>query len=130
MNKAVMTLFLVLACNVSTSYAQNDKDKDKADKEKDKTALSVPANPHNPKNPTLADLQNPDESELSQANLDLLAKNAELQSRVDELTTQVNVLVNERSGQMFLYGMMSVLLGLVVGIGLMWFVVSKNKSDW
>lgn len=128
MNKVLAILCILLSCNIMTSYAQNN-DKDK-EKDKAKTTVSVPANPHDPKNPTLADLQNPDESELSAANIDLLAKNAELQSRVDELTTQVNVLVNERSGQMFLYGMMSVLAGLVVGAGLVWLIVSKNKSDW
>ncbi|WP_066801547.1 hypothetical protein [Moraxella oblonga] len=131
MNKIIIALCVILACNVMTSHAQNDsKDKDSKGKDKEKTTLSVPANPHNPKNPTLAELQKPDESELSQANTDLLAKNAELQSRVDELTTQVNVLVNERSGQMFFYGAMSVLAGLFVGIGSVWFIVNKNKSDW
>lgn len=62
---------------------------------------SAPANPHDPNAPTLAQLQAPQESELSVANTELLAKNAELEGRVAELTTQINLLVNERHAQFF-----------------------------
>ncbi|AWY19788.1 hypothetical protein LP123_04265 [Moraxella bovis] len=74
-----------------------------------------PASPHDPNAPTIAELNSPDDNELSRANTELLAKNSELQGRIDELTTQVNVLVNERSGQLFLYGVISTLVSFILG---------------
>ncbi len=91
---------------------------------------SAPANPHDPNAPTLAQLQAPAESELSVANTKLLAKNAELESRVAELTTQVNVLVNERHGQFFLYGALTALFCFGLGVVLSWTVFNKKKSNW
>lgn len=93
-------------------------------------AAPAPNNPHDPNAPTLAELQTPEESELSRANTELLAKNAELENRVTELTTQVNVLVNERSGQLFLYGAFTVLFSMLFGAWAAWFVLKRKKSDW
>lgn len=93
-------------------------------------ATSAPANPHDPNAPTLAELQTPDDNELSLANKELLAKNAELESRVAELTTQVNVLVNERHGQFFLYGTFSTLLSFALGMVCALFFLKKKKSTW
>lgn len=86
-----------------------------------------PASPHDPNAPTLAELAKPDDSELSKANTELLAKNSELQGRIDELTTQVNVLVNERSGQLFLYGAVSTFVAFVTGLMLAFLISSKRK---
>ena len=89
-----------------------------------------PTSPHDPNAPTLAQLQSPKESELSAANTELLAKNAELEGRIAELTTQVNVLVNERSGQLYLYGALTVIVSLLMGVLGTWFILNKKKSDW
>ena len=66
---------------------------------------------------------------LSTANQKLLTENARLQREVNDLDTQVNVLVNERSGQLFLYGAMTglgaVLLGLLIG----WLTFGR-KGGW
>lgn len=80
--------------------------------------------------PTLAKSQSPTQNELLTANTELLAKNIELQHRIDELTTQVNVLVNERSGQLFLYGAISTVLAFLSGVVVAKFFVRKRKSDW
>lgn len=85
-----------------------------------------PMSPHRPDAPTLAELNNPDDSQLSRANIELLAKNNELQRRVDELTTQVNVLVNERGGQLFLYGAISTLVSFILGFILASFVMKRR----
>ncbi len=85
-----------------------------------------PMSPHRPDAPTLAELNNPDDSQLSRANIELLAKNNELQRRVDELTTQVNVLVNERGGQLFLYGVISTLVSFILGFILASFVMKRR----
>lgn len=91
------------------------------------TEVDIPSTPHDANAPTLAELQAPNESELSQANTELLAKNAELQGRIDELTTQVNVLVNERSGQLFLYGAVSTFMSFMAGFVLAWVFIQKKK---
>lgn len=82
-----------------------------------------------PNQPTLAQLSQPNASQLSTANQQLLAKNAELQNQVDSLTTQVNVLVNERSGQIFIYGAVTALLSGILGIALGWMVAGR-KGRW
>lgn len=94
------------------------------------TGTPPPTSPHDPNAPTLAQLQSPKESELSAANTELLAKNAELEGRIAELTTQVNVLVNERSGQLYLYGALTVIISLLIGAFGAWFILNKKKSDW
>jgi hypothetical protein len=83
----------------------------------------------NPKQPTLAQLSQPTDSQLSNANQQLLAKNAELQNQVDSLNTQVKVLVNERSGQIFIYGAVTALLSGILGIALGWMVAGR-KGRW
>lgn len=83
----------------------------------------------NPSQPTLAQLNQPNDSQLSKANQQLLAKNAALQNQVDSLTTQVNVLVNERSGQLFIYGAVTALLSGMLGIALGWLVAGR-KGRW
>lgn len=83
----------------------------------------------NPNQPTLAQLNQPNDSQLSKANQQLLAKNAALQNQVDSLTTQVNVLVNERSGQLFIYGAVTALLSGMLGIALGWMVAGR-KGRW
>lgn len=90
-------------------------------------AADVPANPHNPENPTLLDAITPDDSELSRANTELLAKNAELTRQVDDLTTQVNVLTQERSGQLFAYGAITTVLAMLLG-----FILAKliSRQRW
>lgn len=70
--------------------------------------------PTTPTNTLLTQIQ-PSESALQTANTELLAKNAELSRQVDDLTTQVQVLVQERSGQLFMYGAMTALFSLLLG---------------
>ena len=78
---------------------------------------------------TLAQLNQPTDSQLSNANQQLLAKNAELQNQVDSLNTQVKVLVNERSGQIFIYGALTALMSGILGIALGWLVAGR-KGRW
>ena len=61
---------------------------------------------------------------------ELLAKNTELESKVSELTTQVNVLVNERTGQLYLYGALTALIAFFLGAVSVWFILNKKKSNW
>lgn len=77
--------------------------------------------------PTLLDASLPDDRKLLLANNELLAKNAELNRRVDTLTTQVNVLVQERSGQLYIYGAMTAIFCVILG-----FVFAKltTKRRW
>lgn len=93
------------------------------------TVASSTSPMQNPNQPTLAQLSQPNDSQLSKANQQLLAKNAELQNQVDSLTTQVNVLVNERSGQIFIYGAVTALLSGILGIALGWMVAGR-KGRW
>lgn len=74
------------------------------------------SNPDHKGTPSIEEIAAPNNSELSKANAELLVKNAELERRVDELTTQVNVLTHERSGQLFLYGVMTVIVTIVLCI--------------
>lgn len=60
--------------------------------------------------PSIEEITAPNDGSLSHANAELLIKNAELERRVNDLTTQVNVLTHERSGQLYLYGAMTVLI--------------------
>ena len=83
----------------------------------------------NPNQPTLAQLNQPSAPALQQANEQLLMANAELKRQVDSLATQVNVLVHERSGQLFMYGAVTALLGVLVGLTLGWLVFGR-KGRW
>lgn len=116
----------------SATLQTNDKEKTK-DKGKTQTEdtqepdQNIPANPHDPANGTLLEGITPNDSELSRANTELLATNAELVRQVDDLTTQVNVLVQERSGQLFVYGAMTAIISIVIG-----FVLAKllTRQRW
>lgn len=86
--------------------------------------------PATPTAPTLAQLNKPNDSQLSQANQELLVKNAELQRQVDSLNTQNNVLVNERSSDLFVKGAYVAVLSVLVGFALAWFIFGRNKTGW
>lgn len=73
--------------------------------------------------------QQPSESQLSAANQTLLTQNAKLQREVNDLQTQVNVLIHERSGQLYLYGVFTVIVSLFVGFGLGMFVF-RQRDRW
>lgn len=97
----------------------------------------IPTNPisnitaptHNPNQPTLAQLNTPNQEQLSKANEKLLADNAELKRQVDSLNTQVNVLINEHSGQLFIYGSATVIISLLIGIFIGKLIFSR-KGNW
>ncbi|WFF39454.1 hypothetical protein LU290_04345 [Moraxella nasibovis] len=87
--------------------------------------------PHDSQAPSLAEIAAPNDSTLSRANAELLVKNAELERRINDLTTQVNVLTHERSGQLFLYGALTVLvtIGLCVLAGAL-ISMRGQRSRW
>lgn len=110
-----------------TNPQTKEKDKNKEQPTETTPNPDVPANPHDPANGTLLEGITPNDSELSKANTELLAKNAELVRQVDDLATQVNVLVQERSGQLFVYGAMTAIISIVIG-----FVLAKllTRQRW
>jgi len=80
-------------------------------------------------NGTLAAQLQPSKQALSDANQELLSRNAQLQRQVNDLQTQVNVLVYESKGQLFLYGAFTVLISLLVGIFISWLVFTR-RDRW
>ena len=68
-------------------------------------------------------------SALSSANQQLLSRNAQLQRQVNDLQTQVNVLIYESKGQLFLYGALTVLISLLVGIFISWLMFGR-RARW
>lgn len=76
---------------------------------------------------SLASGMQPSDSDLSAANQELLSRNAQLQRDVNDLETRVNVLINERSGQLFMYGAMTVAVSLFLGFLLGGFVFSRRE---
>ena len=76
---------------------------------------------------TLAAQLQPSTKALSEANQELLSRNAQLQRQVNDLQTQVNVLVYESKGQLFLYGAFTVLISLLVGIFISWLVFVRRE---
>ncbi|MBB3107108.1 hypothetical protein FHS24_001625 [Psychrobacter luti] len=78
-------------------------------------------------NDTLAAQLQPSNKALSEANQELLSRNAQLQRQVNDLQTQVNVLVYESKGQLFLYGAFTVLISLLVGIFISWLVFVRRE---
>ena len=78
---------------------------------------------------TLAAQLQPSTKALSEANQELLSRNAQLQRQVNDLQTQVNVLVYESKGQLFLYGAFTVLMSLLVGIFISWLVFVR-RDRW
>ena len=69
----------------------------------------------------------PSNKALSDANQELLSRNAQLQRQVNDLQTQANVLVYESKGQLFLYGAFTVLISLLVGIFVSWLVFVRRE---
>lgn len=78
---------------------------------------------------SLSAQRQPTDSELSIANQELLTRNAQLQRQVNDLETQVNVLKNEHSGQLFLYGVFTVLISIGIGI-LISKTLSARRDHW
>lgn len=76
---------------------------------------------------TLAAQLQPSDKALSDANQQLLSRNAQLQRELNDLQTQVNVLVYESKGQLFLYGAFTVLISLLVGIFISWLVFVRRE---
>ena len=78
---------------------------------------------------SLASEMQPSDSDLSAANQELLSRNAQLQRDVNDLETRVNVLINERSGQLFMYGAVTVAVSLFLGVLLGGFIFSR-RDRW
>ena len=91
------------------------------------TALAANAKPATNISDTLAAQLQPSSKALSEANQELLSRNAQLQRQVNDLQTQVNVLVYESKGQLFLYGAFTVLISLLVGIFISWLVFVRRE---
>lgn len=81
------------------------------------------------KRPTLQSTLQPSHKALAAANQTLLSRNAQLQRQVNDLQTQVNVLIYESKGQLFLYGALTVLVSLLLGAGISWLVLSR-RTRW
>ena len=79
--------------------------------------------------PTLAMQRQPTPSALSTANQNLISENIKLQRQVNDLQTQVNVLIYESKSQLFVYGAMTALLSLVLGAFISW-LVFRSRSRW
>lgn len=90
------------------------------------TTASTPASTNNT---LLATQLQPSTQALSDANQELLSRNAQLQREVNDLQTQANVLVYESKGQLFLYGAFTVLISLLVGIFISWLVFVR-RDRW
>lgn len=78
--------------------------------------------------PTLDQITKPSDSQLSQANQQLLTKNAELQREIDSLNAQVGVLTHDFSGQLFIYGAFTALLSFIAGAVLSFFVLGRQRG--
>lgn len=68
--------------------------------------------------------------QLEHANLQALSQNQELQLKNDNLTVQVQVLQSERSAQMFLYGAMTIAVGVILGFFIASYVYTKRRRQW
>ena len=68
--------------------------------------------------------------QLENANLEALSQNQELQLKNDNLTVQVQVLQSERSAQMFLYGAMTIAVGVILGFFIASYVYNKRRRQW
>lgn len=89
-------------------------------------ASNTNQNALNNPNSLASDMQ-PSDADLSAANQELLGRNAQLQRDVNDLETRVNVLINERSGQLFMYGAVTVAVSLFLGFLLGGFVFSRRE---
>lgn len=109
MKKMLIALMLALPCLThAQSNAPNAEFNTQPNSALDATSQTAA--------PTLAELHAPTNAALSEANTELLTKNAELTRKVDDLTTQVNVLAQERSGQLFIYGAMTAGTAMFIGL--------------
>lgn len=68
--------------------------------------------------------------QLEKANLDALAQNQELQLKNDNLAVQVQVLQSERSAQMFIYGAMTIAVGVLLGFFIASYIYTKRRRQW
>lgn len=68
--------------------------------------------------------------QLEKANLVALAQNQELQLKNDNLGVQLQVLQTERSAQMFLYGAVTVVVGILLGFLLAGYIYNKRRRQW
>ncbi|USA47045.1 hypothetical protein NDN11_02625 [Acinetobacter sp. C26M] len=68
--------------------------------------------------------------QLEHANLEALSQNQELQLKNDNLTVQVQVLQSERSAQMFLYGAMTIAVGVILGFLIASYIHTKRRRQW
>lgn len=68
--------------------------------------------------------------QLEKANLDALAQNQELQLKNDSLGVQVQVLQSERSAQMFLYGAVTIAVGVLLGFLMASYIHTKRRRQW
>jgi len=68
--------------------------------------------------------------QLEKANLDALAQNQELQLKNDSLGVQVQVLQSERSAQMFIYGAVTLAVGVLLGFLIASYAQSKRRRQW
>ena len=68
--------------------------------------------------------------QLEKANLAALAQNQELQLKNDNLGVQLQVLQTERSAQMFLYGAVTVAVGVLLGFLLAGYIYNKRRRQW
>ena len=68
--------------------------------------------------------------QLENANLEALSQNQELQLKNDNLTVQIQVLQSERSAQMFLYGAMTIAVGVILGFFIASYVYTKRRRQW
>ncbi|MCH7316171.1 hypothetical protein [Acinetobacter sp. ANC 3882] len=68
--------------------------------------------------------------QLEHANLEALSQNQELQLKNDNLTVQVQVLQSERSAQMFLYGAMTIAVGVILGFLISSYIHTKRRRQW
>ncbi|AOA59272.1 hypothetical protein [Acinetobacter larvae] len=68
--------------------------------------------------------------QLEKANLDALTQNQELKLKNDNLGVQVQVLQSESSAQMFLYGAMTLALGVILGFLIASYIYTKRRRQW
>ncbi|WP_312750792.1 hypothetical protein [Psychrobacter sanguinis] len=147
-----VTLFPVTA-SAAPTVVNNNQTEQATTAPQDPQVAPQPATPFkeiNPQNPTETDAANnnpaqapnalenpnslasemqPSDSDLSAANQELLSRNAQLQRDVNDLETRVNVLINERSGQLFMYGAVTMGVSLFLGVLLGGFIFSR-RDRW
>lgn len=126
---AVASVMLVAAVSVQAAPTTTAVDNTTPTSTPVTTGQEAPAaTPPAVTNDTLlaAQLQ-PSNKALSDANQELLSRNAQLQRQVNDLQTQANVLVYESKGQLFLYGAFTVLISLLVGIFVSWLVFVRRE---